>query len=896
VKRNLGGVAVVLLVVVAALFLKFRHGGDSAPAKTAEKAAGKLPSLAVQHAATKAEAPTAMIDLDQAGPLRLEGQVVDHDGHGVGGADVWLGSVPPRTTKTEEDGSFSFDKLVGRSYRLTARHANEVGGPVVYKLSEHSDPAILALAGGAKITVTVTDDAKKPIANAKVQVEGDATTSVTTDAAGNAAIAPVHPGWVSVWANADGYAANTQYASVGSAGATGHVEMILHAGVTVSGHVIDEHGKPIAKAQVATSGLWQLESSTLPVTSDDKGGFALVLPAGTHTLSANDSEHAPSRSTPVVVTTRPVDGVEIVMKVGGRIAGRVVDASHQPVGFATVRLAGKGSDTFSVPRRQTTTKADGTFELRGLARTKLEVRAESDTNASKLVPIDLTAEPDKPNAELVLEIGGTISGVVLDDKHQPVPEVQVHAMPDVFGGGNAESFMLAGFSTATTDGAGAFTIHGLPEGAYKVRAQRNAGNQWERAMEGTSAKTGDKNVQLVLATPGSIKGLIVKSDGSSPAIAMVRAGMKASTPASAGAFLLDDLDPGSYDVTLHGPDFGDVIKHDIKVEAGKQLDLGTITVARGRVLSGRVTDYANNPVAGARVKVGRLLFQFQGAEDQMSSFEDASNTRSAYTDQSGNFVVVGISTTHGNAMAEAAAGRSDALEIAEGEQDPPAIALKLHGFGVITGKVTIQGKPATSVAITDTPKAGGAQVQIVQCDDTGGFTIAKATEGMHVVSAMQQGGMGTSFKSVSTTVTVTAGKPVSVALDIPVGTITLSVAIKPAAGATLNAAQIFLMHGAVTMTNAKQLQDAFLGGTVTGMKFWFGSSPAEFDELVPGDYSACSVPITGNMSDPQFMQHLQANMEALSVYCKLVKLTPTPNAQSVTQELPSMDPLPAPKT
>jgi hypothetical protein len=100
----------------------------------------------------------------------------------------------------------------------------------------------------------------------------------------------------------------------------------------------------------------------------------------------------------------------------------------------------------------------------------------------------------------------------------------------------------------------------------------------------------------------------------------------------------------------------------------------------------------------------------------------------------------------------------------------------------------------------------------------------------------------------------------------------------------------------VTMTNAKQLQDAFLGGTVTGMKFWFGSAPAEFDELVPGDYSACSVPITGNMSDPQFMQRLQANMEALSVYCKLVKLTPTPNAQSVTQELPSMDPLPAPKT
>ncbi|CAN5385118.1 hypothetical protein BH11MYX1_BH11MYX1_33400 [soil metagenome] len=895
-KRILGGVAVVVLVVATAWFLKFRHGGDSAPSKAAEKAAGKVPSLAVQHTATKAEPRTSSIDLDEEGPLRLEGQVVGHDGHGVGGAEVWLGSVPPRTTKTEQDGSFSFDKLVGRSYRLTARHANDVGGPVVYKLSDHSDPAILELAGGAKVTVTVTDDAKHPIANAKVQVEGDTTTSVVTDAAGNAAIAPVHPGWVSVWANADGYAANTQYASIGSAGATGHVDMILHAGVTVSGHVIDGNGKPIAKAQVATSGLWQFDSSTLPVTSDDKGGFTLVLPAGTHTLSASDSVHAPSRSTPLVVTTKPVDGVEIVMKVGGRIAGRVVDTNHQPVGFATVRLAGKGNDIFSVPRRQTTTKADGTFELRGLARTKLDLRAESDTNASKIMSVDLTTQPEQTTTELVLDVGGTISGVVVDDKNQPVSEVQVSAMPDVFGGGNAESFMLAGLSTATTDGAGAFTIHGLPDGAYKVRAQRSAANQWERAMEGTSAKTGDKNVKLVLATPGSIKGLIVKSDGSSPAIAMVRAGMKASTPANAGAFLLDDIDPGSYDVTFHGPDFGDVIKHDIKVEAGKQVDMGTITVARGRVLSGRVTDSANNPVAGARVKVGRMLYQFQGAEDQMSTFEDATNTRTAYTDQSGNFVVVGISTQHGNAMAEADAGRSDAIEVAEGDQDPPAIALKLHGFGMITGKVTVKGQPATSVAITDTPKTGGAQVQIVQCDDTGGFTIGKATEGMHVVSAMQQGGMGTSFKSVSTTVTVTAGKSVSVALDIPVGTITLSVAIKPAARATLNAAQIFLMHGTVTMTNAKQLQDAFLAGSVTGMKFWFGSTPAEFDELVAGDYSACSVPITGNMSDPQFMQRLQANMESLKVYCKLVKVTPTPAAQTLVQELPAMDPLPAPKT
>ena len=60
-KRNLAGVAVVILVFVGALYLKFRHGGDSGAVRTAEKAGAKLPSLAVQHAVTKAERTTAVL-------------------------------------------------------------------------------------------------------------------------------------------------------------------------------------------------------------------------------------------------------------------------------------------------------------------------------------------------------------------------------------------------------------------------------------------------------------------------------------------------------------------------------------------------------------------------------------------------------------------------------------------------------------------------------------------------------------------------------------------------------------------------------------------------------------------------------------------------------------------
>jgi len=135
-------------------------------------------------------------------------------------------------------------------------------------------------------------------------------------------------------------------------------------------------------------------------------------------------------------------------------------------------------------------------------------------------------------------------------------------------------------------------------------------------------------------------------------------------------------------------------------------------------------------------------------------------------------------------------------------------------------------------------------------------------------------------------------------IDIPVGSIALTVQVRPMAGAHLDAAQVFLFRGAVAASNAKQLTDGFLGGSVAGMKFWFGEGKPmpEFDELVPGDYSACSVPVTGSLSDPTVQQRIQEHMDLLKVYCVQVKVTPSPDKQVITQDLPAMVTLPPPKS
>src|SRR5262245_3997638 len=108
-----------LAVVGVAAWLLLRRGREAAkPVEERPRVAAIKPAPSAASGARAPEAPGPAprgaaprwsLDADVEGPLRLEGQVVDADGKGVGGATVVLGSVPPRTAKAEDDGAFSFD-------------------------------------------------------------------------------------------------------------------------------------------------------------------------------------------------------------------------------------------------------------------------------------------------------------------------------------------------------------------------------------------------------------------------------------------------------------------------------------------------------------------------------------------------------------------------------------------------------------------------------------------------------------------------------------------------------------------------------------------------------------------------------------------------------------------
>src|SRR5262249_11849677 len=200
-----------------------------------------------------------------------------------------------------------------------------------------------------------------------------------------------------------------------------------------------------------------------------------------------------------------------------------------------------------------------------------------------------------------------------------------------------------------------------------------------------------------------------------------------------------------------------------------------------------------------------------GDDERTASFEAMSGVRSATTDGDGSFTLIGVPKKQTTVMADDPdRGRSMATPVPEGTDDPPPVTLTLRGYGSIVGKVTQKGQPQSGVAVTDALKGGAMQAAFAQTAEDGSFSLAKAPEGTHVVHAMQSGLM--TMRSASVTVQVTAGKQSTVTIDIPVGTIALSIDIRPLPNNKVDSAQVFLFSGAATFTNGKQLTDAFLQG------------------------------------------------------------------------------------
>jgi uncharacterized GH25 family protein len=844
----------------------------------------------------EAEAPpmAVLVDDDPRGTLRLEGEVLDADDHPVAGATVALGSNPPRTATTETDGGFAFDALVGRQYTLVARASQGVAGPVTARLTEKSDPIVLRLRPAAKVTVTVTGLDGTPIDGATVELRGTDIQQQTTKA-GTAVFATVVPGGYQVAAWAERMAHSMTWIGVNAGETT--TKLVLAAGAPVVGRVVDDHGTPVAGARVTFHGAsdWsqQADDRYDAVTSGTDGVFKFAaMGAGSFRFSAAHPEFAPGSSAMITLDGKTErTGVEVVVTAGAVVRGRVVDVNKQPVVSARVRIgvAARQRMIFEPPR-QAYTDAKGAFEIKGLPRRELAAVAMHETGASQSVPVDAT-RGDVSDVTLIVDVTGTIAGIVVDPSGQPVEGAQVSAGPnfrDQRATGDFTQWRLRGFPQELTDGAGRFTLTGLAVGSYSITAMRaHAASRGRRgATEGVVAETGTKDLKLVLAPEGSVKGKVAFADGTTPAAFTISAGMSQQSFTGDGAFELDELPPQTYELSVRGPMF-QTRAVEVAVMSGKATDVGTITVAKGRRLAGTVVA-DGQPVAGATVYAGRQLFG-NGTSNTAQFGPMGQAAKQATTEADGTFSLAGFNDGDLAIVAEHPnIGRSKAQRIPTDLPNQGELVLELQKFGALSGILRQGGKPAEGVFVSCQSTTTPGAIYAVASGTDGAYRYDRLAPDTYKVSAtLGMPMMGMKFYSKE--VVVPPGKEVTVDLAVEAGTVTLNIVPVPKGG-KLGVASAWLATGVLSARTATDL-GLRMAAAGKGSSQWViirNGEPARFAELMPGAYTACVVPFPIEVQGMGAMGYVERHGDKLPAFCEPVTVAGAPDTQTarVSVEVP----------
>ena len=245
---------------------------------------------------------------------------------------------------------------------------------------------------------------------------------------------------------------------------------------------------------------------------------------------------------PVPVTAlADTSGIDFSLEVGGSISGHV----YQPDGITPVWGADvEALDHSSLLGRwvgfgQVETAADGSYTFGGLPTGTYGVRVRSSDYVTEwyqdvyfhneATPVPVTALADTPNIDFVLDVGGTISGVVRNaGGSAPLADASVES--EALFDPVRNKWIWAGGTT--TDAQGAYTIR-VPFGDYRLRAP--GGGRWgygddglvqeyysERVLDDeadvvtVADGVNPENVDFTLEIGGSISGRVTYLDGGTP--------------------------------------------------------------------------------------------------------------------------------------------------------------------------------------------------------------------------------------------------------------------------------------------------------------------------------------------------------------------------------------------
>jgi hypothetical protein len=403
------------------------------------------------------------------------------------------------------------------------------------------------------------------------------------------------------------------------------------------------------------------------------GGFSVRVPPGQVELVAR-AQGRPE-STTIIRWVPPgahLTGVEIVMDAGATVAGTVIDPAGAIV--AGAQVIGYGSEQREVVRAQT--GADGGFALRALVPGKVHIEAEAPGFArSAVVTVHVEAERPVTGVVVTLQAARVISGRVIAETGEPVAGATVRVEPMMGRGAAVE---------ARTGQSGVFELGGLGIGPHLLSA--GAPGFATTREPGVSAPV--RELEIVLTRSGALFGRVtargaplrafsVRLQGRSELRTRPSTGPAASDltteaehfriASADGSYRIEDVRPGTYDVTLFAPGLAPETVLGVTVPAGGDGQ-ASANLDAGASVTGTITSAEDGaPVADVLVRLST-----------------GSESPATYTDARGGFTINDIAPGRRSLEAQHPAylGKIiSGIEVAPGEQERLDMTLQRLAFG-----------------------------------------------------------------------------------------------------------------------------------------------------------------------------------------------------------------------
>ena len=716
------------------------------------------------------EAKTGIDVVLERGGVEVTGTVNDITGGPVAHANVrasagrWGGTAGPPVT-TDDSGRYSIWVKPGQ-VRVTAAADGYA------EASQHGEAPstidLLLTPESSLVGIVVDAATGAPIEGARVTVENNGFgwdgEHDRTDAEGKFRVSRLTPGrYVAEARTERGYGRTEGSVLVGLGQHVEGVVVRVHPAMRIQGKVMIA-GTPPTLCEDSHAYFRDVDHDRWVSARNEDGVLTAegVVP-GKYTVSAGCAGYAATKDKwdPVEVKDADVTGLVWEVEAGATITGKVLSKRGEPIADAEVNARTTGGELRANTQwSNATSKADGTYELAGLRPGTYLLEPSSDRGVAPQDGYKVDAPAGKTTEkDLVLEEGGRIEGVVVDDKGTPVAGVNVDAQALA----RDMSFWGEG---KKTDANGKFTLDGLRAGDYRVTASRGWFQTLRKPGTTDDETKGEKvtvragavaTVRLVVESQnGTIKGVVVDAEGKPVPDAYLSAARESDAAGARqsnvsrtrtwdwgddkpvltnvdGTFTITSLSPGKYTVRAYRKGGGEAVVEHVAVGATTRLQIRHTGSIEG--IAKRASVAASDDGAPTEFSI------------ELVDLETGFHRSETFYRTGGKFVVRDLPKGKFHLTAKTDGGMKKVeVDLAEGEHET-GVEIVFDSLVTVTGRVVEHGttKPVPGMRVFARAASAGQRMSFRWggdedneniSDASGRFTVKRVPRGAIFIQGM----------------------------------------------------------------------------------------------------------------------------------------------------------------